>query len=116
MYQPTSTFGSITDFITDMSPNVNSTEHIVSGAAGGALLSYGLKSGGVGGTLLSVLGGAMLFRGATGHCHMYDAMGIRTEGQEPLGSQRSPYNKRALSGRVHVAETIWIDRPANVVY
>ena len=116
MNETTSTQESFTDFITDMSPNVNSTERIVSGAAGGALLTYGLKSGGIGGTLLSVLGGAMLYRGATGHCHVYDAVGISTKGNNPLGTEKSPFNKHTLSGRVHVTEIIRIDRPANDVY
>jgi uncharacterized membrane protein len=107
---------SFTDFLTDMSPNVNTTERIISVAAGCALLAYGIKNGGVTGTLLSVAGGAMLYRAATGHCHLYDAAGINTLSDEPLGTQKSPYNRQALSGRVHVTETIRIDRPANEVY
>ena len=107
---------SFTDFLTDMTPNVNSTERIVSAAAGGALLAYGIRNGGLLGTVTSVLGGAMLFRGATGHCHLYDAAGINTRRDEPLGSQKSPFNRRALSGRIHVTEKITIDRPANEVY
>src|SRR4051812_50016370 len=89
---------SFTDFLTDMSPNVNNTERIISAAAGGALLAYGIKSGSVTRTLLSVLGGAMLFRGATGHCHMYEAAGINTRQDEPSGTQKSPFNRRSLSG------------------
>ena len=116
MDQTASTPGSFTDFVTDLSPNVNNAERIVSAAAGGALLAYGIENGGVTGTLMSVLGGAMLFRGATGHCHVYDAMGVNTKGNEPLGTQKSPFNRHALSGRVHVTETIRIDRPANQVY
>jgi uncharacterized membrane protein len=107
---------SFTDFLTDMSPNVNTTERIISGAAGGALLAYGIRNGGVTGTLLSILGGAMLFRGATGHSFLYDVAGINTRSNEPLGTQKSPYNRQALSGRVHVTEAIRIDRPANEVY
>ena len=111
-----STSGAITDFITDMSPNVNKTERIVSAAAGGGLIAFGIKTGGVTGTLLSVLGGALLFRGATGHCHLYEAAGINTSRDEPLGTQKSPYNRASLSGRVHVTEKIMIDRPASEVY
>jgi uncharacterized membrane protein len=107
---------SISDFLTDMSPNVGRTERIVSAAAGGALIAFGIKRGGVTGTIMSVLGGAMLFRGATGHCHMYDAAGINTMRDVPMGTQRSPYNKRILSGQIHVKKGITIDRPANVVY
>lgn len=107
---------SVIDFLTDMTPNVNNTERFVSAAAGGALLAYGIRNGGILGTALSVLGGVMLFRGATGHCHLYNAAGIDTRRNEPLGTQRSPFNRHSLSGRVHVTEKIRIDRPASEVY
>lgn len=105
----------VTEFLTDMSTNVGSSERVVSAAAGGALLAYGLKHGGVGGTLMSVLGGAMLYRGATGHCHVYDAAGIDTSSNEP-GTRRSPFGRKALSGRVHVTKAVTINRPASELY
>ena len=112
----TSSANTFSDFLTDMSPNVNNAERLVSAAIGGGLLAYGLKKGGMTGTLLSILGGAMLFRGATGHCHVYDAAGVNTLRDEPIGTRKSPYNRSTLSGRVHVTEAIKIDRPASEVY
>jgi uncharacterized membrane protein len=47
---------------------------------------------------------------------MYEAAGINTRQDEPSGTQKSPFNRRPLSGRIHVTETIHIDRPANEVY
>jgi uncharacterized membrane protein len=116
MNNETSYLTSIKHFLTDMSPNVNRTERIASVAAGGALLGYGIKRGGWIGALSSAVGGEMLYRGTTGHCHLYDATGINTRGGEPLGTQKSPNDKTSLSGRIHVTENIRIDRPANVVY
>jgi uncharacterized membrane protein len=105
----------ITDFLTDTSANVGGPERIVSAAAGGALLAYGLKNGGVGGTLLSVLGGAMLYRGATGHCHIYDAAGIDTAGRTAAGKKRT-FGGGLLSGKVHVKESVSVNQPVDEVY
>jgi uncharacterized membrane protein len=105
----------VTDFLTDFSTNVGSPERIASAAAGGALLAYGIKHGGVGGTLLSVLGGAMLYRGATGHCHVYDAAGINTS-DIPEGTRKSPYKRGFLSGRIHVTKAVTINRPVSELY
>src|SRR4051812_34194518 len=99
-----------TDTLTDLTPNVGGTERAISAAAGGALVAFGLKQGGAGGTLAAILGGAMLFRGATGHCHAYDALGVDTTGDKPLGTLRSPFNRRPLSGRIHVAKSVMINK------
>lgn len=64
----------ITDFLTDTKQNVNDGERIVSGLAGSGLLAYGLTKGGLFGTILSLVGGGLLYRGATGHCHVYSAL------------------------------------------
>lgn len=106
---------SITEFFTDVSTNVGAPERLVSAAAGGALLVYGVKQGGVGGTLLSVLGGAMLYRGATGHCHLYDAAGIDTANLEER-ARKSPYLRGFLSGRIHLIKSVTINRPVSELY
>ena len=105
---------SLTDFITDTSPNVNGPERVASALAGGALVGYGLKQGGVLGTALSVLGGEMIFRGATGHCHVYDAAGIDTTGETK--QQRSPFGKSAFSGIVNVKKSVTINRSPAELY
>jgi uncharacterized membrane protein len=104
------------DFLTDMSTNVGGTERVASTLAGGALLALGLKEGGVPGTLLGILGGAMLVRGTTGHCHVYDAMGVNTSSDVPEGTRSSPFNHRLLSGRVHVTKSVTINRSAAELY
>ena len=106
----------LSDYITDTSTNVGGTERLVSSVAGGALLAFGLKEGGVSGTLMSLLGGAMLYRGTTGHCHLYDAIGVNTADDAPEGTKKSPFNRRLLSGRIHVVESIVINRSASELY
>src|SRR5215212_2784243 len=104
------------EFITDMSTNVGGTERLVSSVAGGALLAYGLKQGGIGGTLMALLGGGMLIRGTTGHCHVYDAMGVNTSDGVPEGTRKSPFNRGLLSGRIHVTKSIVINKSAAELY
>jgi uncharacterized membrane protein len=104
------------DFLTDTSTNVGGTERMASMIAGGALLGYGLKEGGLLGTAASVLGGAMLYRGSTGHCHMYDAMDINTAGDVPEGTKKSPFTRGLFTSRVHVTKSVTINKPAAELY
>ncbi|PYT01818.1 MAG: hypothetical protein DMF63_02985 [Acidobacteria bacterium] len=104
---------SLTTFLTDTNQNVNPVERAVSSIAGGALLAYGLKQRGIGGALLSILGGGMLLRGATGHCHVYDALGVDTTETE----RRSPFRKSSLlTGKVHVTKAMTINKSQAELY
>jgi uncharacterized membrane protein len=106
----------LTEFVTSLEPNVNSAERVASAVAGGGLLAYGLKQGGVGGTVLSVLGGAMLLRGATGHSYIYDALGVDTTALSE-GQTRSPFRRGALlSGKVHVTKALTINKSPEELY
>src|SRR3954452_14604217 len=58
--------------------NVGGSERRISALAGGALVLLGLSRRSLGGLALAGLGGSPLYRGATGHCHAYGALGIDT--------------------------------------
>lgn len=105
---------SLIDFVTDTSPNVNGPERVASALAGSALVGFGLKQGGILGAAMSVLGGEMLFRGATGHCHVYDAAGIDTTSE--TARQRGPFGKKALSGLVKVKRSVTINKSPAELY
>src|SRR5918999_5424208 len=62
----------------DSSVNVGQTERWASGLAGGALALYGLSRRTWGGVVLALVGGTLIYRGSTGHCYMYDAIGVNT--------------------------------------
>ncbi|HXG84404.1 MAG TPA: SRPBCC family protein [Pyrinomonadaceae bacterium] len=104
--------------------NVNPVERLVSATAGGALLAYGLKKGGFFGTLLSIAGGGIALRGVTGHCQVYDAMGI--DRSEPgstrnLASHRSSkksdtWSNGLLTGKVHVSKSLTINKSPEELY
>jgi uncharacterized membrane protein len=68
------TSDAITNYVGDLKQNVGDNERIVSAVAGSGLITYGLAKGGLFGTALSLLGGGLLYRGATGHCHVYGAL------------------------------------------
>ena len=58
--------------------NVNEDERWVSLLAGGALTGLGLLRGGMSGLLTLGAGAGLLYRGMTGHCHLYEALGVNT--------------------------------------
>ena len=66
----------------DSCVNVGDFERVLSVVGGGALALYGLRRS-LGNLLLMLGGGALIYRGLTGYCAAYQAMGITTADQEP---------------------------------
>ncbi|MDN5942735.1 MAG: DUF2892 domain-containing protein [Nitrospira sp.] len=58
--------------------NVGEFERAISSALGGALLIGGLKRRSLPGLALAATGAAFLYRGATGHCMVYESLGLDT--------------------------------------
>jgi uncharacterized membrane protein len=58
---------------------------------GGALTILGITKGGLGGLVLAVLGGSLVWRGVSGHCNVYEALGINTSKHKnhPAGVEHS---------------------------
>jgi uncharacterized membrane protein len=72
--------------------NVANVERWLSVVAGSALAAYGLKRRSVTGLVLAGLGGALMWRGACGHCIVYESLGVSTAPEQ--GEQVSvPYGK-----------------------
>lgn len=94
--------------------NVNDSERVVSAVAGGALIAFGIKHGGWLGTSLSLLGGGLLHRGATGHCYLYEAAGIDTS--DPARSSFLRKTAGILSGPVRVKKAATVNRSPAEVY
>jgi uncharacterized membrane protein len=113
---------SITDILTNMNTNVSPTERLISGVAGGALLTYGVKRGDALGVLLSILGGGAALRGVTGHCQVYDAMDINTANKQQSGhvgegSKKSPFSKKGLlTEKIHVKKSVTINKSPAELY
>ena len=58
--------------------NVSEAERWASAIGGGALAIYGLTRGTYSGVALALLGGTLVYRGVTGHCNLYQAIGVDT--------------------------------------
>jgi uncharacterized membrane protein len=86
--------------------NVGETERIVSAIAGGALVVFGLSRMSLGGLLVAAVGGALGYRGVTGHCDLYERLGI-----DAGGARRTVGNLG-----VKIDESIIVDAPAQRVY
>lgn len=90
--------------------NISDAERWASAIFGSSLAAYGLKTRSTGGLLLAALGGAMVVRGATGHCPVYGALGLSTA--DGSGDQVSvPYGKG-----VRVEKSVTINAPPETVY
>jgi Predicted integral membrane protein len=58
--------------------NVGEVERWASLIGGSSLVAYGLVRRDLSGVALAALGSGFLLRGATGHCDMYEALGVNT--------------------------------------
>src|SRR3954452_7180169 len=63
--------------------NVGELERLFSVITGGALAVYGLRQRGVPGIGVALLGAELVRRGASGHCLMYEALGVSTANGAP---------------------------------
>gem|GEM_PF-194152 len=69
-----------------LNPVVNGLERLVSVAAGGALAAYAYRRKDWAALGLGVVGGALIERGVSGHCGVYDAMGLTSAGEGDRGA------------------------------
>jgi len=91
--------------------NLGDAERLASQVGGGVLVAVGMLRGGFRGLVLAGLGGALLYRGATGHCELYHAIGANTADYDQGDATSVP----ARAG-VHLVEAMTIDRPADELY
>jgi uncharacterized membrane protein len=92
--------------------------------AGGMLAAYGLKRREAPGVAAALAGAALVYRGATGHCDVYHALGVNTtpNGERMRGTgriaDRHSDTRRQLGGPrgIHVEEAVTINKPIAEVY
>ncbi len=70
----------------------------------------GFPAGPLGGLALAAVGGAMIYRGITGHCDLYKSLGI------DRASERAGHTSVPANHGVRVEETIEIARSAADIY
>ena len=94
--------------------NVGQYERWASAVGGGALAVYGLTRGTYAGVALALLGGALVYRGASGHCDLYQAMGVNTAGDATSGDNP---NVSVQAGRgIKVEKSVTVNRPPAELY
>jgi uncharacterized membrane protein len=93
-----------------MRVNVGDTERLLSFLGGSVLSVFGLSRGSLGGLALAAAGGSLLYRGATGHCSLYQALDLSTATQHP------PSTSIHAGHGVKVEESILIGRDAATLY
>lgn len=100
--------------------NVGSGERTVSLAAGAILALLGLERRDKFGWLAAGLGGAMIYRGLTGHCHLYQALDISTVDEQShhlLGESVTVERARVPAAEgIHISESFLINQPAEKLY
>jgi uncharacterized membrane protein len=94
----------------DREQNVSNPERWVSVIAGSALAAYALKQRSLKSLFLGSLGGMLVWRGATGYCDVYGALGLSTA--DGYGRKVSiPYGRG-----IRVEQAVTINRPAAELY
>ncbi|HEY0404258.1 MAG TPA: SRPBCC family protein [Pyrinomonadaceae bacterium] len=98
----------------DANVNVGEMERWASAIGGGALAVYGitrLTQGNWLGAVLGLVGGGLIYRGATGHCDLYHSLGINTA----EGTQNP--NVSVAAGRgIKVEKSVTVSKPPEELY
>lgn len=93
------------------SQNVNDYERYASVIGGGALALYGLSRASLGGIALALLGGSLVYRGATGHCNVYEALGVNTATSDKTGKVSVPKDRA-----IRVEKSVTVNRSPEELY
>jgi len=101
------------DFLEQQQVNVGSVERSTSVAAGALLAVLGISRRSLPGMLIAGLGGMMIYRGASGHCHVYDALGIDTS--EEASARQLSEEEIAAKG-IHVEQALLVNRTPDHLY
>ena len=96
--------------------NVSRPERVASVAGGGLLAAAGLKRGGLGGVLLGLAGAALVERGVTGHCRVFDALGLSTAEDDTGRTLAAPQRVETFDTTVTVRSTTTVNRPREELY
>jgi uncharacterized membrane protein len=94
----------------DLSINVGRPERMASAALGGALIVLGFRRRSPGGAAMALLGGGLLYRGVSGHCRLYQALGRSTAGYRDRAPSGAP------DGTLEIERSITIGKTAEELY
>src|SRR3954462_12779934 len=91
--------------------NVGGAERAVCVAAGSILALQGISRGSISGLIGAAVGGLLVYRGASGHCGLYEKFGINTA--ESTGPQNVAELDEEIDSRgIHIEQAFLINRSA----
>jgi uncharacterized membrane protein len=90
--------------------NVHDVERLGSMLLGGGLAAFGTTRGSLSGWLLAAIGGGLVYRGVSGHCMVYEQLGVNT------AQGRGPATTIPARHGVHVEHSVIIQREAEELY
>ena len=93
--------------------NIGENERAVSALGGGAMTLIGMRGGTPAGLALAALGGYMVYRGLSGRCLAYEALGVNTA--ESGAGERGERGERGEHVE-RVEKVMTINRPADGLY
>lgn len=97
--------------VSDDRLNVGQTERLISSVAGGAIALLGLRSRSLLGLCAAAFGGVLLYRGLSGRCLAYAALGVDTahDAARRGGAAPGDYFRRGihLEESIHVGRSPW---------
>src|SRR3954447_6029047 len=101
------------ELLSPSSQNVNSRERWLSVVIGSAVAAYGLSRRSIAGITVAGVGAALVWRGASGHCAVYNALGITSvaESNDDRSNVSVPYGRG-----VRVEQTVTIGLPPEQIY
>ena len=95
--------------------NVSETERWASLVGGSSLVAYGLVKRNLSGFALAALGGGLILRGATGHCDVYEAVGVNTS-KKRNGKGTGQHVTIPYELGIRVDHEVHVDKPVQEVY
>lgn len=93
--------------------NMGRNDRLASVLGGAGLALLGARQRGVGGVLLGAAGAALIARGATGHCPVYQALGASSTAGLP---RKRPRAETDLKPGVSVSASLTVPCPADQAY
>ena len=108
---------SLINTFTTTDTNVGTNERLASIVGGAGLIAYGISRKDGLGAILGILGGGLAFRGATGHCQVYESLGMNSSKERAFSLAKS--NKKSnnwLTGKVEVTKSVTINKSAEELF
>ncbi len=93
--------------------NVGQSERVASAVTGGVMVLYGLSKHNPAGLLIAAVGGAIAYRGVSGHCGLYQKLGLSTVDADADG--HTPAERFNRHG-VHVEVSFTVEKPRQELY